>query len=145
MSDQWKSLGAQYMPLLNAAEDKYGLPQDLLARMAFQESSFRPGVISGAIKSPVGAVGILQLMPRYFEGAGVSVTTDIDMAGEYLASLHRSFQDWQVAVAAYNWGPGNVTHQHTCTGRYCLDQMPAETQNYVRQIFTDVPLMGALL
>ena len=145
LTDQWKSLGAQYLPLLHAAEDKYALPRDLLARIAFQESHFRPGIISGAIKSPVGAVGIMQLMPQFFPGAGADPAKDIDTAGRFLAKLYERFKDWQVAVAAYNWGQGNVHHEGVRDGDFVLADMPTETQNYVKQVFGDVPLMGALL
>jgi soluble lytic murein transglycosylase-like protein len=134
--------GPKYMPLLNAAEDRYALPQNLLARMAFQESSFRTAVIAGQIKSSAGAVGIMQLEPEYFPGAGVSPAHDIDMAGAYVAKLYQRFKDWQLAVAAYDWGPGNVDNYLHGEGAHVL---PTETQNYVLDIFTDVPIAGSLL
>lgn len=147
MSDAWKlaGQGPVYIPILNACEVRYAIPTDLLARIAFEESSFRPGVISGAIKSKPGAVGIMQLLPQYFPGAGINPAADIGVAAAFLASLYERFGDWQEAVAAYNWGAGNEHHSYIEHGSYILADMPTETQNYVRQVFADVPLPGALL
>lgn len=148
MNDGWMNEGdgPKWLPVLNAVEVQYSIPANLLARMAYQESSFRPGVISGLIKSKPGAVGIMQLMPQFFPGAGVDPATDIMRAGKFLSSLHSRFSDWQVAVAAYNWGGGNVHHEYTTDAdQYELQHMPIETQNYVKKVFADVPLMGALL
>jgi soluble lytic murein transglycosylase-like protein len=148
MSDAWKLAGEGpiYVPILNACEVKYAIPTDLLARIAFQESSFRPGVISGAIKSKPGAVGIMQLLPKYFPSAGVDPRADINTAGEFLKSLWTRFDDWQVAVAAYNWGGGSVHHEYVLDhSRYVLADMPPETRNYVTEVFADVPLPGKLL
>src|SRR5882724_2244403 len=64
----WQTVqdGPQWVPLINTAEGQYGIPQNLLARMAYQESHFRPDVIDGSKASKAGALGILQLMPKYF-------------------------------------------------------------------------------
>lgn len=147
VSAGWKFSGdaQKWLPVLAAAEMRHGIPTDLLARIAFQESSFRPGVISGAIKSKPGAVGIMQLLPKYNPGAGVDPVADIDRAGTVLDALYRRFRDWQEAVAAYNWGEGNEHHAYVEHGSYRLVDMPTETQNYVREVFADVPLQGALL
>jgi soluble lytic murein transglycosylase-like protein len=135
-----------WLPALNAAEKSYGIPTNLLARIAYQESSFLPDVISGERKSSASAVGIMQLMPQFFPQAGASPDNDIETAANLLKSLYEQFDDWQVAVAAYNWGKGAVHHEYVKDGdRYVLADFPQETQNYVRQIFADVPLPGALL
>lgn len=132
--------GPQYVPVLNATEAQYGIPTNLLARIAYQESRFRPDIISGATRSPAGAVGIMQLMPNYFPNAGQSPEADIDTAGNLLSSLYNTFQDWQVAVAAYNDGQGNI--QAYLNGTKTL---PAETQNYVSAVIADVPVQGSLI
>src|SRR6185312_5080436 len=64
----WKSVGegSTWVPVLNQVEQQYGLPEDLLARVAYQESSFREGVIRGTTASSAGALGIMQLEPAYF-------------------------------------------------------------------------------
>ena len=148
MSDAWKSAGqAQvYMHALNAAEVQFKIPTDLLARIAFQESSFRVGVISGAIKSSAGCIGLMQLNPVYYPHAGESAIADIQSAAELLVANHDRFKDWQLAVAAYNWGGGNVHHEYAKDAdKYVLADMPTQTQNYVKDVFADVPLPGVLL
>lgn len=148
VSDAWKNAGqAQvYLAALNSAELEYRIPTDLLARIAYQESSFRPDVISGAVKSSAGCVGLMQLNPVYFPEAGHSAIDDITSAAKLLVSLFARFNDWQVSLAAYNWGGGNVHHEYAVDAdRYVLADMPIQTQNYVRQVFADVPLQGALL
>lgn len=145
MNDAWKVGGDIWLPLLAAAELRYKIPTNLLARIAFQESSWRPGVISGAIKSSAGAVGLMQLMPQFNPRAGLNVEDDIATAAELLVSQYRRFDDWQEAVAAYNWGGGNEHHAYVEHGSYRLIDMPQQTQNYVKQVFADVPIQGALL
>jgi soluble lytic murein transglycosylase-like protein len=130
--------GPLWMQSLHAAEIKHGIPTNLLARIAFQESHFRSDIISGRVRSKVGAIGMMQLMPQFFPGAGVSVIADIDTAADLLASLYRRFQDWQTAVAAYNDGGGNV--DKVLKGER---QMPLETRNYVAQVFADVTVPGS--
>lgn len=138
----WKAVGEgpTYLPYLNSAEVQYGIPTDLLARIAYQESHFRADIISGATRSSAGAVGIMQLEPQYFPGAGTDPVQDIDTAGAYLAKLYSEFGDWQIAVAAYNDGPGNLVAYEQGT-----KALPAETQNYIADVFADVPVSGTLI
>jgi len=143
MTWQLANEGPTWIPVAAGIEDELCLPRNLLARLLFQESSFRASVIDGTTASPAGAVGIAQLLPQYFPGAGQDPRTDIETAGRYLASLHGRFGDWQVALAAYNWGPGAVDKCLKNGGT--LDDMPAETQNYVSQIIKDVPVAGSLI
>lgn len=143
MSWETEGEGPRWMPVLANTETKYQIPTGLLARVAYQESRFREDIISGATKSPAGAIGIMQLMPQYWPNAGQNVASDIDDAGRFLANLYARFNDWQVALAAYNWGPGNT---HKCLGDGGgLAAMPQETQNYVTQITGDVPVPGSLV
>lgn len=135
--------GPMYMGALNAAEMIYGIPTNLLARVAYEESHFRADIIDGSVKSPAGAVGIMQLLPQFFPGAGVNPAADINTAAGYLAKLYADYKDWQLALAAYNWGPGNV--QHWLNGDETFSAMPTETQNYVTQICADVPVTGELV
>lgn len=154
MSDAWKFAGAgqRYLPVLNDAEDALMLPRDLLARMAFEESSFRPAVISGLIPSSVGALGILQLLPKFYKSVQrpvpftyTDIVAQIAESARSLAGHFKRFGDWQEAVAAYNWGEGNEHHSFVEHGAYVLADMPTQTQNYVKQVFADVPIRGALL
>ena len=142
----WNDERPDLMALLNQAETHYGIPPDLLARIAYQECSWRNEVIDGTVKSPAGAVGMMQLMPQFFPNAGQSIVNDISMAAQLLRNLYVRFQDWTVAVAAYNWGGGNVHKRYVeDDNNYRLGNYPPETQKYVTQVFGDVPMQGALV
>lgn len=140
--------GKKWAPVLAAAEQKYGLPAGLLSRQAAEESSFDPSVIDGTQASTAGALGILQLEPAYFSSVQVpvpfsdaDVAAQIDQAASYDAQLYREFGTWQAALAAYNWGPGNV--QAWAAAGSDPNALPSETANYVSSILADVPAAGA--
>lgn len=130
------SAAAPYLSAIAAAEARYGLPDNLLARLLYQESRYRPDIITGKTKSPAGALGIAQFMPATAREFGINPLDpfqSIDAAGRYLAQLFKRFGNWDEALAAYNWGQGNVA-------RKGLDSAPAETRNYFSQILTDIGL-----
>lgn len=144
----WKNAGdgPKWIPIITQVEEALDLPTGLLARMAFQESSFRPGVIDGTIPSPPGALGILQLMPQFFPAVNRpipfsddAVKSQIIAAGVYVKQQYTRFGDWAEALAAYNYGPGNEEKylEHRIAG------LPIETQNYVSEILADVPVKAA--
>lgn len=144
----WQSVeqGPVWVPVINQAESAAGIPANLLARMAYQESSFRPDVIDGTTASSAGALGILQLMPQYFSTVLVvrpfttqDTVAQISQAAQQLAALYTQFNDWTLAVAAYNAGAGTVSNYINGTGA-----LPAETQAYVADVIADVPVSGAL-
>lgn len=123
-----------YQQTISFTEQAYGIPESLLARLLYEESRFRPDIITGQTKSPVGAVGIAQFMPATAKEWGVNPLDPddaIDGAGRYLVHLYNRFGSWDKALAAYNWGPGNVS-------RKGLDKAPAETRQYVAKILNDV-------
>jgi soluble lytic murein transglycosylase-like protein len=120
---------AAYTEKIGTTEATYGLPRNLLARVIQQESNFNP-----AARSPVGALGIAQFMPATARDLGVDPLQPfaaIDAAGKYLRSLFDQTGDWSRALAAYNWGIGNVQ-------RYGIARAPLETRNYVSAITRDV-------
>lgn len=130
------SSGEPYREAIEAAEDAHGIPRNLLARLLWQESRFRPDIIDGSTRSPVGAVGIAQFMPATALDEGVDPLdpfASIDAAGRYLAKLQRQTGDWKLALAAYNWGVGNVK-------RRGIEAAPKETRDYVAGIAGDVGL-----
>lgn len=137
VTGKWKQVknAERYLPALRAAELRYSLPPDLLARMAYQESRFRDDIVSGATRSSAGAVGIMQIVPKWHPSLGEAGALDpsraIDYAGNYLRQLYAQFKSWPLAVAAYNAGPGNVQ-------KYKGVPPFAETQNYVKQVFGDL-------
>jgi soluble lytic murein transglycosylase-like protein len=141
----WKGAndGPKWVPVIEQVETSLGISVDLLSRMAFEESSFLPARIDGTQASPAGALGILQLMPKFFPEVTApipfsddSVRTQIIRAGQYVHSLYVRFGTWAEALAAYNFGPGNEKKYlaHRIAG------LPTETQNYVTQILADVPM-----
>lgn len=107
--------------------NKYGVDPNLALAVAAQESGFNP-----AARSPVGAQGIFQLMPATAKELGVSdpwnPTQNIDGGVKYLSQLLNKYNgNTSQALAAYNWGMGNVD-------RKGMTSMPEETQNYVSSI-----------
>jgi soluble lytic murein transglycosylase-like protein len=143
----WQTVnqGPQWVPVLNVAENQNGIPSNLLARTAYQESHFRPDIIDGSTVSPAGALGIMQLMPQWFSTVRVSrpftpqdTGAQIQQAAVELSRLYRHYQDWGLALAAYNDGQGNVDSY--VAGNRAL---PAETLTYVSAVLADVPVSGA--
>lgn len=131
----WKRNGAAYLPALHAAEVRYKIPTDLLARLAYQESHFRDDIIHGPTVSAAGAQGIMQLVPKWHPGVDPwNVAAAIDYAAQYLRSLYERFGSWPLALAAYNAGPGNVQ-------KYGGIPPFPETQAYVTQITNDVAVV----
>ena len=112
---------------INAAAASNGIDPALLKGLVSQESGFNPSARSGA-----GAVGLTQLMPG--TAAALGVTNPLDPAqslqggAKYLREqLDRFGGDEQLALAAYNAGPGAVQ-------KYGGVPPYAETQNYVRAV-----------
>jgi soluble lytic murein transglycosylase-like protein len=137
----WKNAGdgPQWIDALNQAESTNGIPADLLARLAYQESHFRHDVITGVTASPAGALGMMQMMPQFYSSVRVSrpftpqdTQNQISEAAQTLAGHYQTFHDWSLALAAYNAGAGAV---HKAGG------IPdfAETKNYVAAILADLP------
>lgn len=131
---QIPAAGQPYADAFRQAEQTYGIPESLLARMAYEESRFRPDIIAGETKSPAGAVGMMQFMPATAAEWGVEPTnpqSSINGAAAYLRWLYDKLGSWANAVAAYNWGIGNVQRQG-------IGAAPAETRAYVSNILSDV-------
>jgi soluble lytic murein transglycosylase-like protein len=124
----------RYAVAIADAERANGLPAFMLERLLYQESRYREDIITGAKRSPVGALGIAQFMPATAAEMRIDPLNPaqaIPAAARYLASLYRRFGNWSEALAAYNWGQGNVS-------RKGLEAAPRETRNYYSQILADV-------
>lgn len=123
---------APYLATIREAEQKHGLPESLLARLLYQESRFRPDIIEGRTVSSAGAVGIAQIVPKWHPGIDpLDPFASIDYAAGYLRRLYDQFGEWSLALAAYNWGPGNLARQG-------VENAPRETRDYMTQILSDV-------
>ena len=118
---------------------QYGVNLDpgLVKAVIQQESAFDPNARSGA-----GAQGLMQLMPGTAKDLGVKdVFNPFENAKggmTYLAQQLKTFNgDKSKALAAYNWGPGNVQKAIKRYGDSWLSHAPDETKNYVRRITKD--------
>ncbi len=119
--------GVPYADLFSRAASRHGVDASLLAAVAQQESNFNSSAVS-----PAGAQGLMQFMPATAAGLGVNPldpTSAVDGAAKYLSQLTRQFGSTDLALAAYNAGPGTVT-------RYGGIPPYPETQNYVRNVLT---------
>jgi soluble lytic murein transglycosylase-like protein len=123
----------KYMDVINDATKKNNLPPNLLARLLQQESSFR----ADAYNTKSGASGIAQIVPRWHPNVDpFNPTEAIYYAAGYLRSLYNSLGYWDLALAAYNWGIGNVKRA-MADGSLVLNDLPIETKNYVINITKD--------
>lgn len=114
--------------LIEGAARNQQIPHELLTRLIWQESSFRPRVVS-----PAGAQGIAQFMPGTARERGLADPFDpeqaIPKAAEFIAHLAEQFGNLGLAAAAYNGGPARVTAWLAGRG-----ELPSETRNYVMAV-----------
>ena len=107
-------------------EGEYNLPSNFLKSVARAESAFNPKAVS-----PVGAKGMFQFMPATAKEWKVNVEDPFDSAKGaakyYSWLLKRHNNDINEAMAAYNWGTGNV-------GKKGMSKLPKETRDYVSKI-----------
>ena len=114
-------------PLIHQAACEFGLPVGLFDALIMQESRYQPTAVS-----PKGAFGLAQLMPGTARQLGVdpySLHDNIRGGARYLKLQVDRFGRYDLALAAYNAGPGRVERRR---------QVPqiAETQAYVRTIMS---------
>jgi hypothetical protein len=113
--------------LVDRAATRYGVDSGLIRAIIKAESGFDPRAVSSA-----GAQGLMQLMPGTAKVLGVTDAFDPEqnvMAGtRFLKDLLRRYQgNLDEALAAYNWGPGNVD-------RHGIDHLPRETRAYLAKV-----------
>jgi len=113
-------------PTIDHASKRYGVSGDLIKAVIKAESDFNPNCTSSK-----GAMGLMQLMPETAKELGVKDAynpVENIMAGtRYLKSLLERYEDHiPTALAAYNWGMGNVERH---PGR-----LPRETQVYIARV-----------
>lgn len=132
---------SKYFPLFEKKLKEHGLPEELKF-LAIVESGLVPRA-----QSRVGAMGLWQFMPstgRYFglyQDWFVDDRMDPEKATEaacrYLKQLYSIFGDWELAIASYNAGPGNVRKALRRSGKKTFWEayryMPRETRGYLPQ------------
>ena len=121
---------AQYLGIIRETEQYRNMPRNMLARLLWQESRYNPN----AYNSSSGATGMAQFTAVTlidYPHNPYRPEETIPQAGAYLRKLYDQFGDWKLALAAYNWGPGNVK-------RKGLASAPKETRNYYSQILGDL-------
>ena len=134
------ALSKFYFPMFEKELDKYDIPLEL-KYLAVVESALKPRA-----KSRVGATGLWQFMFATGKMYGLNVSSYVDersdpikstdAASKYLAKLYEIFGDWDLALAAYNSGPGNVTKAIRRSGGYqnywnIRPFLPRETAGYL--------------
>ena len=144
--------GSLYLFHVMEEIDKRQMPAEL-ALLPFIESAFNPQAQSRAKAS-----GMWQFMPatgkdfelrqNLFRDDRRDVLASTRAALDYLQRLHGMFGDWPLALAAYNWGQGNVLRAQERNRRARLDtgyaslRMPDETRNYVPKLQAMKNLIG---
>lgn len=119
-----------FQSLLSNTEQALGLPPTLLSRIAWIESRFNPNAYN-----PSGATGIMQIVPSAHPGVNAKdPNAAIPYAGSFLKQLYNQFGSWEKAIAAYNWGPGNLQKDIAKNGANWKAGLPAETSNYLAQV-----------
>ena len=114
--------------LIDGAAARQNIPAAFLTRLLWQESSFRPTVVS-----PAGARGIAQFMPGTARERGLDDPFDPEQAipasAAFLAELSQQFGNVGLAAAAYNGGPNRVANWLAGHGG-----LPFETEDYVLRV-----------
>ena len=150
-----------FLPYVKRVFRERGLPEDL-AYLAFVESAFNPNAVSRA-----GACGMWQFMPYTGKRYGLHQDRWLDerrdpfkatrAAADYLAKLYGDFNDWHLAIAAYNAGEGKIGRARTQTGAATFfelcdkndmlsykDQLREETRQYVPRFLAVAKIMRNL-
>ena len=128
-----------FFPIFENALQKYNVPLEL-KYIPVIESALNPRA-----KSRVGATGLWQFMFNTAKDLDLKVNSYVDermdpiksseAAAKYLSELYARFNDWNLAIAAYNYGPGNIRRAIKASGYSNFwnlrGYLPKETANYV--------------
>ncbi|HEY1767504.1 MAG TPA: transglycosylase SLT domain-containing protein [Terracidiphilus sp.] len=137
----------RYRAMIQRVMAEEGVPQDLIY-LAVAESGFQPRAVNRGSR----AGGIWQFMP--YGDYGLTRNSYVDERfdpekstrayARYMKYLYSQLGDWYLAMAAYDWGAGNVQRAVEKTGYadfwelYKRHNLPAETQNYVPEILAAI-------
>lgn len=131
---------ADILNWLQKVNELFGLPVGMLQLIAYMENGRNWDFKTDAV-SYRGAKGIMQLTPmaiteiRRIAGYVIDPFNAVHSmygAAAYLVWLYRQFRNWRLAVAAYNYGYGNVRKNLIANGNVLNEtQLPRETQQYL--------------
>jgi len=140
-----------YFPLFEQMLDKYNIPLEL-KYLSVIESALNP-----IAKSKSGAVGLWQFKINTARIVGLNIDSNIDerrdvyksteAACKYLSFLYRTFQSWELAVAAYNCGPGEMKKAILRAGGnrdywQIRQYLPEHTQNYLPSLIATIYMLN---
>jgi len=128
-----------YFPIFEETFTRHNMPTDL-KYLSIVESALNPRAVS-----PVGATGLWQFMKPTGQQYKLKINSQVDerrdpyaatdAAARYLADLYERYNDWNLAIAAYNCGPGRIDKAVRRSGKSdywaSCKYLPKETQNYV--------------
>ena len=142
--EEMLGMSLYYMPIFEQALEREGLPLEL-KYLPVIESALDPNAVSRA-----GAAGLWQFMIGTGKGLGLEINSLVDerrdpyrsseKAATLLKNLYAIYNDWSLAIAAYNCGPGNVNKALRRVGGDDIegldfwdvyDYLPRETRGYV--------------
>lgn len=138
--DVMLTLSEYYYPIFEEALARYNVPEEL-KHLTIVESAMNPQATSR-----VGAAGLWQFMYTTGKNYGLEVNSIIDerrdtykatdAAAHYIHDLYGIFGDWQLAIAAYNCGPGNINKAIARSGGkhnfwQIYSYLPRETRGYI--------------
>mgnify|MGYP002624057932 CR=1 FL=1 len=149
--DVMLSLAEYYFPMFEEILDKYNVPCEL-KYLAIIESALNANAVSRA-----GATGLWQFMMQTGKNYDLEINTFIDerrdplksthAAARYLRDLHKIYNNWPLAIAAYNCGPGNVNKAIARSGGVqsfwgIYSNLPRETRGYIPAYIAAVYMMN---
>ena len=134
----------RYSRFIDKASQEHNLEANLIRAIAITESKGNPYA-----KSPKGARGLMQLMPETAKRIGLSghdtfvPERNIHGGSKYFNALYEKYNNPVIALAAYNWGEGNVDRQLNSlkirglkpTWKNLKPRLPPETQEHVPKVF----------
>jgi membrane-bound lytic murein transglycosylase D len=142
----------RYLYFITEEVEKRGMPTEI-ALLPMIESAFNPGAYSVS-----SASGIWQFIPSTGKNFGLQqnwwydgrrdIVSATKGALDYLQKLHDQFGDWELALAAYNWGEGAVERAQEHNRKrglpvdYASLKMPDETRNYVPKLLAVKNIIG---
>jgi membrane-bound lytic murein transglycosylase D len=134
------SLAPLYFPVFEEMLDKYNMPLEI-KYLAIVESALNAQAVS-----PAKAVGLWQFIPgtgkmygldnNYLYDARMDLYKSTEAACRFMCDLYKEFKDWELVLAAYNCGPGNVNKAIRRSGGKTkfweiMQHLPRETRGYV--------------